>query len=132
MEIKFEKFFKLFIYTVVPIFIVTYILGKIFGCGYLLSFTNFDSNSGILWIIIISLIIAHIPTLKSIIREVASNRVAHLTDDEVVELFKERTEANEDFFKLIKKKLDELEAGSDTAPKIGNEVSSGSNILKDN
>ena len=131
METKFEQLFDRFTYLIVFIFIVTYIFGKIFDCKYLLSFTNFDSNSGILWIIIISLIIAHIPTLKSIIREIASNRVAHLTDNEVVELFKERIDTNEDFFKLVKKRLDDLEAGSDTAPKIGNEVSSGSNSLKE-
>lgn len=131
MDNKFEKFFKTFVYIVIIIFVLTYVFGKIFHCRYLLSFTNFDSSSGILWIVIISLIIAHIPTLKSIIREIASSRVAHLTDDEVVELFKERIDTNEDFFKLIKKKLDEIEAGSGTAPKFGDEVSSGSNILKE-
>ena len=108
MITKFENIFKISLYALIAFLIGTYILGRVFGCGYLLSFTNFDSNSGILWIVIISLILAHIPTLKSIVREVASNRVAHLTDDEIVNLFEQRAIGNEDFFRLVAKKIDEI------------------------
>ena len=108
MTTKAEKFFKASLYILVVFFIGTYVLGKIFGCRYLLSFTNFDSNSGILWILIISLILAHIPTLKSIVREIASNRLTHLADDEIVKLFEERIDTNEDFFRLVSKRIDEI------------------------
>ncbi len=132
MKIKLESYFRIFIYGITFLLLITYFLGKLLSCRYLLSFTNFDNSSGILSLIVISLVLAHIPTIKSIIREIAFNRVAHLADDEVVELFRERIEINDDFFKLVKKKIDGLEAGSDTAQKIGNEVSTGSTISKDN
>lgn len=121
-----EKIFKNSLYFIIVFLIGSYILGKILDSKYLLSFTYFDSNSGILWIIIISIILVNIPTVKSIIREVASNRVSYLTDDEVVELFEQRTYENEKFFIFINKKLKELEAGSKSVSGIGNEISSGS------
>ena len=108
MIAKFENIFKVSLYALMFFLIGTYILGRVFSYRYLLSFTNFDSNSGVLWIIIISLILAHIPTLKSIVREVASGRVAHLTDDDIVILFEQRAIGNEDFFRLIAKKINEI------------------------
>jgi hypothetical protein len=108
MTLKLEKLFKIALYILVVFLIGTYLLGKAFDCRYLLSFTNFDSNSGILWIVILSLVLAHIPTLKSIIREIASNRVAHLADDEIVKLFEERINTNEDFFRLVSKRIGEI------------------------
>ena len=51
---------------------------------------------------------SHIPTLKSIVREIASTRLTHLADDEIVKLFEERVDTNDDFFRLVSKRIDEI------------------------